>query len=79
MKQLISIPLAVIVGLFNWVGSQTFSGGEKIWATFLLCYCVVLFCVAIANFFNPQLSRVHTWLIFGAVVCVALTFVYLNM
>lgn len=79
MKQLISIPFAVIVGLFTWVGSQTFRGDEKVWATFLLCYCVVLFCVAIANFFTPQLSRLHTWLIFGAALNVVLTILYLNM
>jgi hypothetical protein len=79
VKQLISIPFAVIVGLFNWVGSQTFQGGEKVWATFLLGYCIVLFCVAIANLFTPRLSRLHTWLIFGAAVGVALTILYLNM
>jgi hypothetical protein len=75
--QLVSIPTAFVVGLFYWVGSQSFtSSGEKTTATVVYYYCVLLVFAAVANFFTESLFWPHALLTLGAILIVVATFGY---
>jgi hypothetical protein len=78
LLQFLSIPSALLVGLFNYVGSDTFHGGEKVFATIVLYYCAILLAVAIANFFSERLFWLHLVLAVGLAMTGAGTVVYVN-
>jgi hypothetical protein len=78
LPQFLSIPSALVVGVFNYVGSNTFHDGEKTFATIVLYYCATLLAVAIANFFSERLFWLHLVLAAGLAVSVAGTIVYVN-
>ena len=76
LLQVASIPIGSLVGLFYWVGSQTFSGGEKTVAEFVYVYCVLLLLCAVGNFFSKSLFWPHVVLTLGAILIGVGTFGY---
>jgi hypothetical protein len=79
LLQIVSIPMGFLVGLFYWIGSQTFSGGEKTLAGFVLIYCVLLLLLALGNFFSETLFWPHVLLTLGAILIVVGTLGYAHI
>jgi hypothetical protein len=77
LLQIFSIPTAFVVGLSFWVFRQMFAGGgEKAVASLVFIYCVVLFLVALGNFFTEKLFRPHALLSLGAALIVVGAFAW---
>ena len=71
--QLIGIPLSLLLGLIFLVGSQTFTAsGEKLFANFMLGYCIILFFTSILSVFLKSLRVSNSSLTIGAMLVAAL-------
>ena len=79
LLQFLSIPSALVVGLFHYAGSYAFRGTEQVFATIVVIYCAVLLALAIANFFSERLFRLHFVFAAGLAMIVAGAVVYVNV
>lgn len=75
--QLIGIPLALVMGLFFWVGSQTFvNPTERLFANVMLVYCIILLGTSIGSLIVPALRTLNMVLTLGAIAIFATGLIY---
>ena len=70
---IIGIPLALLAGLFCWVGSQSFHDpAERTGATLVFLYCVLLLILSVTSLFVKALRRINSVMTLGLVGIIVL-------
>lgn len=75
--QLIGIPLALLMGLFFWVGSQSFNDpNERMFANGMLVYCIALLATSFGSLGALSLRRLNATLTLGALAILGAGWIY---